>query len=65
MQRALSQRHWGATAVVIGSPAIHDHVRAAGLHIVNGSPWVAGAHVVVLAGHDDFAYGELREATPR
>ncbi|MGI8412476.1 MAG: HAD-IIA family hydrolase [Solirubrobacteraceae bacterium] len=54
----------GASAYVIGSPAIHRHVAEAGLRIVNhgGDPGVP-ADVVVIAGHDGFDYGELRGAT--
>jgi HAD superfamily hydrolase (TIGR01450 family) len=63
LQDALAARHRGATAVVIGSPAIHRHVRDAGLRIVNGSDGVARAQVVIVAGHDGFDYAELREAT--
>jgi hypothetical protein len=57
----------GATATTLRSssarPAIHRHVRDAGLPIVNGSDRVAEAQVVVVAGHDGFDYAELREAT--
>lgn len=63
LEHVLAQRHSDATAVVIGSPAIHRHVRDAGLRIVNGSDFVARAQVVVVAGHDGFNYTELREAT--
>jgi HAD superfamily hydrolase (TIGR01450 family) len=52
-----------ATATVIGSPAIHTHVSDAGLRIVNGTEFGPRADVVVVAGHDGFHYGELREAT--
>jgi ribonucleotide monophosphatase NagD (HAD superfamily) len=45
MHQALAQRHAGATAVVIGSPAIHRHVRDAGLRIVNGSDLVPHTQV--------------------
>jgi HAD superfamily hydrolase (TIGR01450 family) len=53
----------GAAAVVIGSPAIHRHVREAGLRIVNGTDLVARTDVVVVCGHNDFDFAELREAT--
>jgi HAD superfamily hydrolase (TIGR01450 family) len=63
LQHALAQRYRDAMAVVIGSPAIHRHVEDAGLRIVNGSDFVSRAQVVVVAGHDDFDYAELRDAT--
>ncbi len=62
IQHVLAERHAGSTAVVIGSPAIHRHVIDAGLRIVNGSDFITRAQVVVVAGHDGFDYGELREA---
>ncbi len=62
LQHVLAERYAGSTAVVIGSPAIHRHVIDAGLRIVNGSDFVSRAQVVVVAGHDGFDYGELREA---
>ncbi|MGI8801705.1 MAG: HAD-IIA family hydrolase [Solirubrobacteraceae bacterium] len=62
LQHVLAERHAGSTAVVIGSPAIHRHVIDAGLRIVNGSDFITRAQVVVVAGHDDFDYRELREA---
>jgi HAD superfamily hydrolase (TIGR01450 family) len=63
LQHVLAERHEGATAVVIGSAAIHRHVTDAGLRIVNGTDFAARAQVVVVAGHDDFDYAELRETT--
>jgi glycerol 3-phosphatase-2 len=50
------------TAYVVGSPAVHKHVGAAGLHILNGSDLATRADVVVLVVHDGFHYGELRSA---
>lgn len=63
LQYALADSHRGATAVVIGSSAIHRHVRDAGLRITNGSQSTGSAQVVVVAGHEGFDYAELREAT--
>lgn len=63
LQHLLAERFGGEPAVVIGSPAIHRHVSEAGLRIVNGTDMVGRASVVVVAGHDDFSFGELREAT--
>jgi glycerol-1-phosphatase len=51
------------TAYVIGSPALFRHVSDAGLRIVNGTDGASSADVVVVAGHDDFDFGELRDAT--
>jgi glycerol-1-phosphatase len=62
LQMVLAERYAGETAVVIGSPAIHRHVSDAGLRIVNGSSFVSRAQVVVVAGHDEFDYAELRDA---
>ena len=63
-------QHWlaerrdrAASAFVIGSEAIWRHVRDAGLTIVNGSDLATHADIVVVAGHDDFSYAELRTAT--
>lgn len=52
-----------AAAYVIGSPAVFRHVTEAGHRIVNGTPRASHADVVVVVGHDDFDYEELREAT--
>src|SRR5437763_536945 len=52
-----------AKVYVIGSQAIFRHVADAGHRIVNGTPSATRAEVVVVAGHDDFSYRELREAT--
>lgn len=48
---------------VIGSPAIVRHVSDAGHRIVNGTATAAGADVVVISGHDQFNFRELRDAT--
>jgi glycerol-1-phosphatase len=62
-------QHWlagrgdrAATAFVIGSAAIWRHVEDAGLRIVNDTDLAARADLVVVAGHDDFDYAELRDA---
>ncbi len=51
------------TAYVIGSPAVFRHVSDAGLRIVNGTDGATSADVVVIAGHDEFDFDELRDAT--
>jgi len=52
----------GATAFVIGAPAFHATVQAAGLELLEGE---AGreASVVVVSGHRGFDYEELLTAT--
>jgi glycerol-1-phosphatase len=52
----------GSTAFVIGAPALHEEVEAAGLELVSGAEGAA-AEVVVVALHEDFSYAELRTAT--
>jgi len=53
----------GGSAFVIGAAPIWRHVEDAGLRIVNDSDFAPRADVVVVAGHDDFDYDELRTAT--
>jgi ribonucleotide monophosphatase NagD (HAD superfamily) len=48
---------------VIGSAAIFRHVADAGQRIVNGTGREAEAELVVVAGHDEFNFSELRTAT--
>jgi len=63
LQFVLAERFGGRAAVVIGSAALHRHVEAAGLRIVNGTAFASRADVVVVAFHPQFDYAELREAT--
>ena len=63
VQHLLNERFAGRSAFVIGSPAMHRHVGDAGLRIVNGTTFASRAEVVVVAGHEAFAYDELRTAT--
>jgi HAD superfamily hydrolase (TIGR01450 family) len=62
VQFALSQRGGGA-AYVIGSQALVDHVAEAGLRIANRTEFATRADVVVVGGHDQLTYEELRIAT--
>ena len=62
LQYLLSQRSGGA-AYVVGSQALIDHVADAGLRIVNRTEFATRADVVVVGGHDDFVYDELKIAT--
>lgn len=63
IQYALAGRLPGATAYVIGAPAIFRHVSESGHRIVNGTEEASTADVVVVAEHDGFDYYELRDAT--
>lgn len=63
IQYALAGRLPGATAYVIGSPAIFRHVAESGHRIVNGTERATTADVVVVAAHDDLRFAELRDAT--
>ncbi len=63
IQHFLSERMRGNAAYVIGSPPIHRHVLEAGLRIVNGGEQASRADVVVIGGHDDLRFAELRVAT--
>jgi len=62
IQHVLAERGRG-DAYVIGSEALFRHVSDAGQRIVNGTRRATAAEVVVVAGHDDFNYAELRDAT--
>jgi glycerol 3-phosphatase-2 len=63
LQHVLNERHHGASAYVCGAPAVHRHVVDAGLRIVNGTAFATRAEVVVVAGHEDLVYEELKLAT--
>jgi HAD superfamily hydrolase (TIGR01450 family) len=62
VQHVLADRERRDT-FVIGSEALFRHVSDAGQRIVNGTARARSAEVVVVAGHDEFDYGELRVAT--
>jgi glycerol-1-phosphatase len=63
VQHLLAERDDGGAAFVIGSQALVDHVARAGMRIVNNTPFAPRADVVVVGGHDQFDYRELRIAT--
>jgi glycerol-1-phosphatase len=63
LQFVLAERFSGRAAVVIGSSAVHRHVEAAGLRIVNRTAFASRADVVVVAVHPGIDYDELRDAT--
>ncbi len=52
----------GATAFVIGAPAFHETVAAAGLRVLTGEE-ARDAGVVLVSGHREFDYEELLTAT--
>lgn len=60
--RLAAERAGGGTAFVIGAPAFHETVAAAGLNLLEGE---AGreAEMVVVSGHRGFDYEELLTAT--
>jgi HAD superfamily hydrolase (TIGR01450 family) len=63
IQHVLAERRpHGGTAYVIGSEAIFRHVEGAGMRVVNGTDLASHADVVVVAGHQDLHFSELREA---
>ena len=62
LQHVLNAEHAGASAYVIGAPAIHRHVADAGLRVVNATTFASRADVVVVAAHEGFDYEELRLA---
>jgi glycerol 3-phosphatase-2 len=52
-----------SSAFVVGSQALVDHVAAAGLRVLNRTPFATRADVVVVGGHEAFDFEELRVAT--
>jgi HAD superfamily hydrolase (TIGR01450 family) len=62
-QHLLAETRPGRTAFVIGSPAIQQHVSAAGLRVMNGTDLASRAEVVLVAGTDQLDYDDLRTAT--
>jgi HAD superfamily hydrolase (TIGR01450 family) len=63
LQFWLAEREDGGAAYVVGSQALVDHVADAGLRIVNGTTFAPRADVVVVGGHDQFVFEELKIAT--
>jgi glycerol 3-phosphatase-2 len=62
-QHLLAETRQGMTAFVIGSPAIHQHVRDAGLRVLNGTDLASRSELVLVAGTDKLDYEDLRIAT--
>ena len=63
IQYVLADDRPGMATYVIGSPAIFRHVSDSGQRIVNGTPQVAEAELVVIASHDELQFSELEDAT--
>jgi HAD superfamily hydrolase (TIGR01450 family) len=64
LQGFLLERHAAGTpAFVIGSEALREHVAAAGLRVVNGTPRAEQAAVVVIGTDVELRYDDLRVAT--
>ena len=63
IQHVLARSGPRTETYVIGAPAIFRHVADAGMRIVNGTPRASHAKLVVVAGHDDLGFAELRAAT--
>lgn len=61
LQFELAERYSG-TAFVVGSRALVDHVADAGLRVVNNTRFAPRADVVVVGGHDDLVYEEIKVA---
>src|SRR3954469_8251958 len=63
LQYFLAENGGHRSAYVVGAQALVDHVAEAGLRIVNGTTFAPRADVVVVGGHDRFAFEELKIAT--
>ena len=63
IQFVLADRVRPGGAYVIGSAAIFRHVSDSGQRIVNHTDQASSAEVVVVAGHDNLRFEELRIAT--
>jgi len=63
LQFVLASRQGGGAAFVVGAQPLVDHVAAAGMRVVNNTEFASRADVVIVAGHDDLHFRELRTAT--
>ena len=63
MQHLLAETRTGRTAFVVGTEAMHRHVREAGLKVMNGTDLASRAEVVVVAATEEFTYDDLRTAS--
>ena len=62
LQFWMAERNTGS-AFVVGSQALVDHVADAGLRIVNNTQFATRADVVVVGGHDELTFDELKIAS--
>jgi HAD superfamily hydrolase (TIGR01450 family) len=63
VEHVLGESRPGRGAFVIGTPALRDHVAAAGLRVLNGMEGATRAEVVVVGGTEELVYDDLRQAT--
>jgi HAD superfamily hydrolase (TIGR01450 family) len=63
IQFVLADRVRAGGTYVIGSAALFRHVADSGQRIVNHTDRASNAELVVVAGHDDLRFSELRIAT--
>ena len=63
IQHVLAESPDWQTAYVVGGEALHRHVEAAGVRILNHTDLATRVDVVVVAAHERFDYAELRTAT--
>jgi HAD superfamily hydrolase (TIGR01450 family) len=61
LQFELAERYTGS-AYVVGSQALVDHVADAGLRVVNNTRFASRADVVVVGGHDELVFEEIKLA---
>jgi HAD superfamily hydrolase (TIGR01450 family) len=62
LQFMLASRQERVAAFVVGAQPLVDHVAAAGMRIVNNTEFASRADLVVVAGHDDLRFRELKIA---
>jgi HAD superfamily hydrolase (TIGR01450 family) len=63
MQHYLAEQSAARSAVVIGTPALREHVADAGLKLLGGTDRATTAEVVVVGGTDDLTFDDLKEAS--
>jgi HAD superfamily hydrolase (TIGR01450 family) len=63
LQFWLAEEERRGSAYVVGSQALVDHVAEAGYRIVNGTTFAPRADIVIVGGHDEFVFEELKIAT--
>jgi HAD superfamily hydrolase (TIGR01450 family) len=63
IQHVLAERGPRGSAFVIGSRALFRHVSDSGMHIANGTERASTADVVIVSGHEEIHFRDLRAAT--